>query len=211
MSVILMGCLLAGLGGKEIGSEPIREGVDPTSITTKHLQLVRLCSKLDHEQAVLSTLSLANKLVQQGDEVVLFLDLESAPLGERTLQHLPVGIRDKVKKSLEAFVQRGGKMLVCPHCARRFDLKSDSLRIGATMTTSEELHILEDKAHRIFEYQEARLNLNLIPIHRCTRSVVLTVFKELVDAFFNESRRRGVFVLHGSRPDGCSFFRTCGR
>ena len=153
MRVMFIAIAFAGITGTTANADPSGKPADQ-NVATPKLQLVRLSCGLEDEKAVLTTLNLANKLVQQGDEVVLFTDSKSAAIGDRTLRHLPEKLRDKVKRSLDTFIQGGGKLLVCPHCARRYDLTAPTLRQGATMTTSEQLHKLEEKADRIYEYKE---------------------------------------------------------
>ncbi len=127
---------------------------DLNQVATKPLKFVQLSCNLGDEKVLFSTLTVAQQLRERGNDVVVFADLEAAAIGERSLRHVPNDRRDEVRKRLDQLTDAGVKLLICPHCAKRFDFHSASLRRGASMTNREQLDELKERADQIFEYRE---------------------------------------------------------
>lgn len=128
--------------------------VAPKTDPPKPLKLVQLSRAPSDTRVLLATLKLAKRLRDDGNDVVIFADLDASVIGDRTLRHVPAAQRDKVHRQLDTIVAAGIPVLVCPHCAKRFELGEDSLRKGATMTSRDELDALKDRADQIFEFRE---------------------------------------------------------
>lgn len=138
-----------------IGSMLLADGaVTINAAQQRPVMLVQFQSNLDNMDALFATLSVANKLHRQENDVVLFLDLKAVTLADREIKHLSASRRAEAKTLLDEFVARGGRIIVCPHCAKQIGLSSSSLRKGAVMTSKDELLQLRRLAEKIYEYHE---------------------------------------------------------
>ena len=130
-------------------------GEDATKdVASKPLKFVQINCNPRDAKTLISTLTLAQQLRERGNDVVVFADLEAAVIGERTLRHVPNDRRDEIRQLLDQLTAAGVKLLVCPHCAKQFDLGPTSLRRGASMTNRAQLDELKERADQIFEYRE---------------------------------------------------------
>lgn len=85
--------------------------------------------------AAFMALKLANAMQEAGAEVTVFLDLEGVRLADAGAPldvmwgtaHVPLS------KHYETFVEGGGKVILCPHCAAAVGLEQADLREGATI------------------------------------------------------------------------------
>lgn len=123
-------------------------------VLPKPLKCVQLNCNPSDMRVLISTLTVAQQLRERGNDVVVFADLEAAAIGDRSLRHVPNDRRDEVRKLLDRLTDAGVKLLVCPHCAKRIDLHSASLRRGASMINRAQLDELKERADQIFEYRE---------------------------------------------------------
>ena len=83
-----------------------------------------------------------------------FLDLEGVRLADqRQPNDLRWGSNKSSLKSLYlVYVKAGGKVLVCPHCAKAQGLTRKSLRAGAKIAAPEQLATLLLEADKILDY-----------------------------------------------------------
>ena len=95
----------------------------------------------------------AQQIASEGAAVTLFADLEGARLGDR---RLPDGLRWGSGKSVSelyaAFIDAGGKLVLCPHCANAAAIGEDALRDGARIGKPDEVAALFLAADKILDY-----------------------------------------------------------
>ena len=99
--------------------------------------------KLDHGtddlHAVLMALKISEGLVSRGAKVTLFLNLEAVRLADK---RQPIDLRwgleggHSAQHLFEAFVKKGGSILVCPMCAKNAGITDADLRAGARIAAS---------------------------------------------------------------------------
>ena len=90
--------------------------------------------------AAFMALKLANAMLDAGAEVTVFLDLEGVRLADSGAPlnvmwgtaHVPLS------KHYETFVEGGGKVILCPHCAATAGVETADLRDGAMIGIPEE-------------------------------------------------------------------------
>jgi predicted peroxiredoxin len=107
----------------------------------------------DNLHAVNMALKLATVAKKSGMGVTLFVDLEGVRLADkRQPQNLTWGKGDSVADLYRAYLEAGGKILVCPHCAKAAGLVSQNLRNGASIATEDGLAKMLLKADKILDY-----------------------------------------------------------
>jgi predicted peroxiredoxin len=99
--------------------------------------------KLDHGtddlHAVLMALKISEGLVSKGAKVTLFLNLEAVRLADK---RQPIDLRwgleggHSAQQLFDAFVKKGGSILVCPMCAKNAGITDADLRAGARIAAS---------------------------------------------------------------------------
>lgn len=101
--------------------------------------LVKLGTGTNDLHAAVMALSLANGLQSAGAKVTLFLNLEAVRLADtRQPNDLVWGMKGhSISHLYDNFVKAGGKVLVCPHCAKVAGLSSKNLRKGAQIADSD--------------------------------------------------------------------------
>lgn len=105
---------------------------DPTNA------VVHLGHGTDDLHAVTMALKLAAGLQSKGARVTLLLDREGVRVADtRQPADLRWGQSAPVMELYEAFVAKGGVVLVCPHCAAAVGLDAKTLRPGAKLAASE--------------------------------------------------------------------------
>lgn len=121
----------------------------------KKEQLVFHLSKFTNDiHAAFMAIKLAGLTVKKGADVVLFVDLDGVRIADkRQPQDMrwgqnPNGIDTYYKE----FVENGGKVIVCPHCAKAAGLTESDLREGAVIGEEETLAELLLKADKIMDY-----------------------------------------------------------
>jgi len=100
--------------------------------------------KLDHFtddlHAAFMALKIANGLEEKDQNVVLFLNLEAVRLAHG---HQPVdlawGHNEDFSVLLNRFIEHGGKILVCPHCANSIGMHAEDMREGITIAEEGEV------------------------------------------------------------------------
>ena len=103
--------------------------------------------------AVSMALKLATAMQQAGHQVTLFIDMEGVRLADkRQPLDLRWGQGAPIEELYQGFVEAGGKVLVCPHCAAAAGLESGSLRKGATIGTTESITKTLGGATKILDY-----------------------------------------------------------
>jgi predicted peroxiredoxin len=103
--------------------------------------------------AVNMALKLGTMLQKGGNQVTLFVDLEGVRLADsRQPLDLTWGHADPVEVLYKGFLEAGGKVLVCPHCAAAAGLEKDALRSGAAIGTPESIAEALTEATKILDY-----------------------------------------------------------
>jgi predicted peroxiredoxin len=115
--------------------------------------VVHLSHYSDDLHAVNMALELGTMLADSGAAVTLFADLEGARLGDRrSPRSLRWGSGKPVSELFNAFVDAGGNVVLCPHCANAAGISEDDLRDGARIGTPEEIAALLLAADKILDY-----------------------------------------------------------
>jgi len=95
--------------------------------------------------------SLAGKMQEAGAEVTIFVDREAVRMGEQGQPLLRYGDSD-LEILLSNFLEGGGSVLVCPHCAELGGVEPGELRSGFTMGTPESIAALFLNADTVISY-----------------------------------------------------------
>lgn len=94
---------------------------------------------------------LARQMQEAGADVTIFVDREGVRMGEEGQPLLPFGDTD-LEAVLSAYVDEGGTVLVCPHCAKLGGVEPDELRRGFEMGTRESIAELFLDADTVVSY-----------------------------------------------------------
>jgi len=95
--------------------------------------------------------SLAGKMQEAGAEVTIFVDREAVRMGEQGQPLLRYGDSD-LEVLLSDFLEGGGSVLVCPHCAELGGVEPGELRSGFAMGTPESIAALFLNADTVISY-----------------------------------------------------------
>ena len=115
--------------------------------------IIHLSNYTNDLHSATMALKIGHMLASHGEEVTMFLDLEGVRLVDK---HQPVNLSWGSGKSIEElynqFIDAGGKVLVCPHCAKAAGIKE--LRKGATIASMEEKTMYKafTSADKILDY-----------------------------------------------------------
>jgi sulfur relay (sulfurtransferase) complex TusBCD TusD component (DsrE family) len=96
-------------------------------------------------------LSLAGMLDEAGADVTLFLDREAVRMASTAQPLLQYGDSDTAAL-MQGFIEAGGRVLVCPHCAELGGVAPDALRDGVEMGTKESIAALFLEADTVIDY-----------------------------------------------------------
>jgi predicted peroxiredoxin len=96
-------------------------------------------------------LGLATILVDRGAEVTVFLDREGVRLIDSDQPVLVYGDSD-TGALLREFIEGGGKIIVCPHCAMLAGVDKTEMRDGVEMGTKETIGDLFLKADKVIDF-----------------------------------------------------------
>jgi len=98
-------------------------------------------------------LKIGTALAEKGASVMLFLDLEGVRLvDKRQPNDMTWGSGDSVKALYEDFVNSGGTVMVCPHCANAAGLTPDDLRTGAKIGSNDSIAQMILDADKVMDY-----------------------------------------------------------
>jgi predicted peroxiredoxin len=115
--------------------------------------VVHLKHFTDDLHAAFMAVKLAGALKDEGADVTMFVDLEGVGLADsRQPQDLRWGHSRALSDYYAAWVKKGGRVLVCPHCAKAAGLQAGSLREGAKIGTEQEVAALLISADKILDY-----------------------------------------------------------
>lgn len=113
--------------------------------------------KLDHFtddlHAAVMAMGLAAGLAKEDADVTLFVNLEGVrAVDSRQPQDLSWGEAGSFAKHYKAFVDAGGRVLVCSHCAKAAGLQSGDLREGASIVSDSKVHEAILAADKLLDY-----------------------------------------------------------
>ena len=98
-------------------------------------------------------LKLATALRNKGAQVTLFLNLEAVRLVDKERPNdLDWGSSENIGAYYQGFVDAGGAVIVCPHCAEAAGLTAASLRDGAEIATDGQVADLMLLADKVISY-----------------------------------------------------------
>ena len=115
--------------------------------------VVHLSQSTNDLHAASMALKLGTALQKSGAKVTLFVDLEGVRIADvRQPLDLRWGNSPPIGELYQGFVESGGKVLVCPHCAAAAGLDAKSLRKGAKIGSSEDIVNVLRGASKILDY-----------------------------------------------------------
>ena len=93
-------------------------------------------------------------LLEKNQEVTVFLNLEAVRLADKGQPlNLKWGTgRKDLLDLFEGFVQKGGKIVICPHCAKAAGVKQENLRSGAIFGNEAIMADLFLRADKVIDY-----------------------------------------------------------
>ncbi len=100
---------------------------------------IQLGTSSDNLHAAQMAFKIANGLQEKGAEVTIFLNLEAVRIADkRQPNNLVFGFSDgpTLADMYNHFTSKGGKVMVCPMCARLAGLDEKNLRNGAKIAAS---------------------------------------------------------------------------
>lgn len=128
---------------------------DMKSGTEKQDIVVHLSNFTNDLHASFMAFKLGTALENQNANVTVFLDLEGVRVADKkqpqTLIWGPGGTSD-FAAVYDAFIKAGGKVLVCPHCAKSAGVSESDLRDGAKLGTIQEISKLLLSADKVLDY-----------------------------------------------------------
>ncbi len=118
---------------------------------TQQEVLIHLSSYSDNLHTVSMALKIGQMLASNDTSVTLFLDLEGVRLADKKQpQNLVWGMGDSIEKLYLAYINAGGAVLVCPHCAKAAGVVD--LRDGAVISSEQSLLMAISNADKILDY-----------------------------------------------------------
>lgn len=135
-----------------VGAVPGSAAAPPVQETQNIV--VHLGHFTDNLHATFMALKVANALQKQRAKVTLFLDLEGARLAH---QHNDLNIRwgesDTTLGALfDQLVKGGGKVIVCPHCARHASVTESTARERVVIASEDQVAEAILKADKVIDY-----------------------------------------------------------
>lgn len=121
--------------------------------STLHTQsiIIHLSKYSNDLHAVNMALKIGHLMAKDGSDVTLFLDLEGVRLVDKKAPiNLKWGSGESVKDLYNNYVDAGGKVLVCPHCAKAAGV--EDLRKGAVIANNESLAKAISQADKVLDY-----------------------------------------------------------
>lgn len=116
--------------------------------------LITMSSFTDDLHRAMMAIKLARALQDKGAQVSLFLNLEAVPLADtRRPNELVWGpVHTPFSVHFTKFVEEGGKVVVCPHCAAAVGLTAEHLRPGVSLLEEDLLADIFLQAGKVMAY-----------------------------------------------------------
>ena len=122
-------------------------------VAQKQDVVVHLGSFTNDLHSAFMAFSLATNLQKHGASVTVFLDREGVRLADvRERGDLTWGDSGGTSAAMAEFVQAGGKVVVCPHCASLAGIEADNIRPGARLATHEEVATIFLSADKVIDF-----------------------------------------------------------
>ena len=113
--------------------------------------MIHLSNYTNDLHSVNMALKLGYMLSESGSSVTLFLDLEGVRLVDKHQpQNLTWGAGDAIETLYNKFIDAGGNVLVCPHCAEAAGVSE--VRKGAVIADKDSLSKAITSADKILDY-----------------------------------------------------------
>ena len=113
--------------------------------------MIHLSHHTNDLHASSTALRIGRVLLESGASVTLFLDLEAVRLVDKNQPlNLTWGSGDSIETLYHGFIDAGGSILVCPHCAKSAGLTH--LRKGAEMANKESIIKVITDADKILDF-----------------------------------------------------------
>ena len=113
--------------------------------------VIHLSNYTNDLHSVNMALKIGHMLSESGSSVTLFLDLEGVRLVDKHQpQKLTWGTGDSIEALYNQFINAGGSVLVCPHCAKAAGVTD--LRKGAVIADKDSLVNAITSADKILDY-----------------------------------------------------------
>jgi sulfur relay (sulfurtransferase) complex TusBCD TusD component (DsrE family) len=142
----VVGALLAAL----VLSAPLQAQATDAARAEKHV-VVHIGQYSNDLHSAAMGLSLAGMLKEAGAEVTVFLDREAVRMADTGQPLLQYGDSDTAAL-MQGFIEAGGRVVVCPHCAELGGVAADALRDGTEMGTKESIAALFLDADTVVDY-----------------------------------------------------------
>jgi sulfur relay (sulfurtransferase) complex TusBCD TusD component (DsrE family) len=115
--------------------------------------VVHLGSFTNDLHSAFMALSLATNLQKAGAKVTVFLDREGVRLADvRERGDLTWGDSGGSSAAMTEFVQAGGKVVLCPHCASLAGIEATHVRAGARIATHDEVAAIFLAADKVVDF-----------------------------------------------------------
>ena len=136
-----------------VAQSPVHAVEDQPEAKTQSI-VVHLSHFTDDLHRCFMALKVANLMQEHGAEVTIFLDLEGVRLAERRqLLNLTWGADSPpLSEHYDNFTNAGGKIVLCPHCAKSARIGDGALKRNAEIATMPSLGKLLMDADKIMDY-----------------------------------------------------------
>lgn len=116
--------------------------------------LITMSSFTDDLHRAMMGIKLARALQDKGAQVSLFLNLEAVPIADtRQPNELVWGpVHTPFSVHFIKFVEEGGKVVICPHCAAAAGLTAEHLRPGTAIIEEDQLADVFLQADKVLAY-----------------------------------------------------------
>ena len=145
-AVLLATAALSSLSGEPQAATP--------SPASNQKAVVHLSHFTDDLHRCFMALKVANLMQERGTQVTIFLDLEGVRLAERRQPlDLTWGSNSSpLSEHYESFTKAGGRVILCPHCAKSARLGPMGLKRNAEIGTIPMLGEMLTEADKIMDY-----------------------------------------------------------
>ena len=127
---------------------------DGTSTEKTQKVVVHLSHFTDDLHRCFMALKMANLMQEHGANVTIFLDLEGVRLAERrqTLNLTWGADSPPLSEHYDNFINAGGKVVLCPHCAKSARIGDGALKRNTELGTMPSIGKLMMEADKILDY-----------------------------------------------------------
>ncbi|MGQ9915577.1 MAG: DsrE family protein [Thermogutta sp.] len=151
---VFVGAVAISVAALALAVAPTASGQSRQRVEETQSAVVHLSHFTDDLHRAFMALKVANLMQSRGVKTTLFLDIEGARIADdRQALEVKWGSSEMTLAELyQKFISAGGKVVVCPHCAKAAGLGSEHVRDGAGIATEDELAIMLVTAAKIMDY-----------------------------------------------------------